>query len=199
MRILSTQVLLPVRGDATSMVLSPDGKWLLVGTTNVVRVLSVNPMTGAVALSAATIASSEPTSLAFGADGAHAVIATQGDDMLRIYAFNTSTGAVGARATREFAMPADPSQIAVGDFNGDGLNDYAVTATGDYNVAILLGDKDGPVSSVSSVSGCYDSRTIIAEDFDHDGITDLLKVCTMQGVLVYLGHGDGTFAAGVPL
>jgi sugar lactone lactonase YvrE len=195
------QVQLPSLREANSMVLCPNEKWLLAAQydDNIVHVVSLNPKTGAMALSAAAIGTLHPAALVFAADGAHAVVATQRPDMLRVYAFNTSTGAVGAApATREFPMPRTPSHITVGDFNGDGLRDFAVTATKDSDVAILLGDVDGPVSLVSPVSGCYPSESIIAKDFNHDGITDLLKVC-YNSVEVYLGHGDGTFAAAVYL
>lgn len=183
------------------MVLCPNEKWLLAAQydDNIVHVMSLNSKTGAMALSAAAIRTLHPAGLAFAADGAHAVVATHSPDMLRVYAFNTSTGAVGpAPATREFSMPRTPSQIAVGDFNGDGLLDYTVTAAEDSDVAILLGDVDGPVSLLSPASGCYLSNSIVAKDFNHDGITDLLKVC-YNSVEVYLGHGDGTFAAAVYL
>ena len=37
----------------------------------------------------------------------------------------------------------NPTSVAVGDFNGDGFDDLAVTNYGTGNVAVLLGNGDG--------------------------------------------------------
>jgi hypothetical protein len=57
-----------------------------------------------------------------------------------------------ARAQLQFSAPANypvgiaPSNVAVGDFNGDGKQDFAVANSGTGNVSILLGNGTRPQS-----------------------------------------------------
>lgn len=98
------------------------------------------------------------------------------------------------------AMPTGPtpSAIAVGDFNGDGSPDLAVTM-GNNRVYIYNGNGNGTFSfAISYVVGSQ-PVAITAIDLNHDGKLDL-AVANRQGptVSVLLGHGDSTFANAVP-
>src|SRR5882672_3524089 len=104
-----------------------------------------------------------------------------------------------------------PSAIAVGDFNGDGILDLAVTDSANNSVAILFGKNDG--SFTSPVTYPTESGTtpvgipvaLLATDIDGDGVLDLAVVNQGNGsvpgsVSILLGRsvngvGDGTFAA----
>jgi hypothetical protein len=99
-----------------------------------------------------------------------------------------------------FSASASPSTgnhpifVAVGDFNGDGNADLAVTNYTDKSITILLGDGTGkfPTSATYGV-GTY-PRSVAVGDFNGDGIADLAVV--NQGddtVTVLMGKGDGTF------
>jgi trimeric autotransporter adhesin len=100
-----------------------------------------------------------------------------------------------------------PGILAVGDFNGDGIPDLAVTNTGepfigDWSVVILLGNGDGTFTNVSSPisSGPFTSPSSVAiGDFNGDGIQDLAVGVYRRdqaGILmILLGKGDGTFTA----
>ena len=89
--------------------------------------------------------------------------------------------------------------IAVGDFNGDGKADLAVTnqidntiSYGASSVAILLGNGDGTFTAAPTITNPpVQPRSVVIGDFNGDGIPDLaVSGYTTQ---IFLGKGDGTF------
>ena len=88
--------------------------------------------------------------------------------------------------------------VPVGDFNGDGRMDLAVTDSGTPTVVqAFLGNADGTFSTrTSAVSDSTDSLPSIRAvgDFNGDGQLDLAVFDYRFGnVFVMLGNGDGTF------
>jgi hypothetical protein len=106
--------------------------------------------------------------------------------------------------TEPWAMPRFGYQ-AVADFNGDGILDLA--EAGGTRLYVLLGKGDGtfetkvqPPSSnpylfLTGNGYEYESRELVAADFDLDGETDLALVGHSPAAeyLVLKGVGDGTF------
>jgi hypothetical protein len=92
------------------------------------------------------------------------------------------------------------TDIAIGDFNGDGKLDVAAAAyvNGGQNgtLQIELGNGDGTFSQGQSVPlpSNLISFSITAADFNGDGKLDLALTVPNQ-VLVYQGNGDGTFSS----
>jgi len=86
------------------------------------------------------------------------------------------------------------SYLAVGDFNGDGIPDIAVTTSGSSQLSILLGNGDGTFrSSVITFPGTGEAPYyIVAADFNNDGKLDL-ALAAETGLKILLGNGDGTF------
>jgi len=97
----------------------------------------------------------------------------------------------------DFPVGHSPNAIAVGDFNGDGKLDLAVTNEGDNTVSILLGNGKGTFQPQTTVSTGLGPDAIVAGDFNGDGKLDL-AVANFTGntISILLGNGDGTFTAG---
>jgi hypothetical protein len=92
----------------------------------------------------------------------------------------------------------DPLRLVLGDFNGDGNLDIAVTAQKSNAVHVFMGKGDGTFSRPKSfLSG--PAGAIATADFNGDDILDLaVATCNISGachVSVLLGNGDGTFQA----
>jgi len=91
-----------------------------------------------------------------------------------------------------------PDGIAVGDFNGDGKPDLAVTSVDQDEVVLLLGNGDGTFAPGQILStGNSPPQSIATADLNGDGIADL-AVVSGSSVLIFLGNGDGTFATASP-
>jgi uncharacterized protein (TIGR03437 family) len=114
-----------------------------------------------------------------------------------------TTVAQGRKASTASANSLAPSgeaaqNVALGDFNGDGILDSAIeTATG---ISVNLYQVNGTfATTVYPISGLQTS-SIVAVDFNGDGNLDLavpvIPGASGQGyVAILLGRGDGTFGA----
>jgi len=91
----------------------------------------------------------------------------------------------------------DAADVALGDFNGDGKLDLAITNPSTDKVSALLGNGDGtfqaPVGYSTGAAGSH-PIAVSAADFNGDGKLDLAVTNLNTGtVAVFIGKGDGTF------
>jgi uncharacterized repeat protein (TIGR01451 family) len=87
------------------------------------------------------------------------------------------------------------NSMVVGDFNGDGKPDVAITYWQD--VAVMLGNGDGTLQPPIQ-SNLYQGLAyyVVAGDFNGDGKLDIAYITIgLGGVWIALGNGDGTFQA----
>lgn len=110
----------------------------------------------------------------------------------------------------EYDSMRGPAGIASADFNGDGKADIVVVgstglggreSTGKAAVATKLNNGDGTFGSptfTASADGNV-ALSVVTADFNHDGKMDFAVASPgSNSIDVYLGNGDGTFAAATP-
>jgi len=95
---------------------------------------------------------------------------------------------------RFFALLGTPG-LAIGDVNGDGLDDLYLAQEGGLPNRLFVQNPDGSATDVSAKSGAdflESCRSALLVDLDNDGHQDL--VATLIGsLLIASGRGDGTF------
>jgi hypothetical protein len=92
-----------------------------------------------------------------------------------------------------------PTRIAVGDFNEDGNLDLSVVGLQFYPfetaVLLLLGRGDGTFGIPTQLLEEFWIASIVAGDFNGDGILDLCMSNRLGYASLILGNGDGNFGA----
>ena len=92
----------------------------------------------------------------------------------------------------------DPYFVAVGDFNGDGRQDLAVTHFFAARVSVLLGDGSGGFALSGTWVTGNGPTSVAVGDFNADGKQDLVVANAGNGVdavTVLLGNGAGGFTS----
>jgi hypothetical protein len=101
------------------------------------------------------------------------------------------------------ALPSTPTAAAVGDFNGDGKLDIAVSLFGGngqtggnlQSLAILIGHGDGTFEAPVLYQSLENAYGISVGDFNNDGKLDVV-IRNPDALALSLGNGDGTFLPG---
>jgi hypothetical protein len=98
-------------------------------------------------------------------------------------------------ATSDVSVGDDPRSFAIGDFNGDGNQDFATANLADANVSIRLGNGTGGFTYATDVSVGYAPGSIATGDFNGDGIQDFATANYYANVSIRLGDGTGGFTS----
>src|SRR5450631_3817836 len=81
----------------------------------------------------------------------------------------SASAQIAFQAQLAFATVPSPSAVAVGDFNGDGNPDLAVTAEGNNRVYIYNGSAAGTFTFSISYAVGSQPVAIVATDLNHNG------------------------------
>jgi uncharacterized protein (TIGR03437 family) len=108
----------------------------------------------------------------------------------------------GAAVTTGATYPVGPNgqQVIAADFNGDGIEDLAVSNFGSLDsnmggsVQIFIGKGDGTFAAPVSINTVATPVAMHSADFNGDGKQDLAVADVNDDIIyVLLGNGDGTF------
>jgi len=131
-------------------------------------------------------------------DGINDVVAAGGpDEEPGVVAVMINDGAGGLTVTETHPVAKYPRSVGVGDPDGDGDLDFAVTSTPDVEPYLRVFGNDGTgsfavmdekVDENASTNG----HTVFI-DVDGDGHEDIVVAEVNGAVVVHLGRGDGTF------
>lgn len=181
----------------TALPLGPENVAILLGNGD--GTFNVAPTMPATGFVSAAIAAAD-----LNQDGFIDLIVANSDNTLTLLMGNgdgTFTAASSTPSTGGFTGP--PLGIAVGDFNGDGAPDVAVSSSGDNGIFILLNQCAGlpapqctltPKGYGISLGPGASPGPIATADMNADGFLDLVVANSGTGtVSVLLGDGTGNF------
>jgi hypothetical protein len=119
---------------------------------------------------------------------------SNGNSELSSAPVGSGTVALNWMSSSTLSAPGEPFQVAVGDFNGDGIPDMAVSDDFAKKIRVFLGKGDGTFTAKPNPAAC-EQATIVVADLNGDGNADLALACQPNGTLIQilLGNGDGTF------
>ncbi len=131
------------------------------------------------------------------------IVANHGDNTVSILLGN---GDGTFQSAKSYPAGTGPVAIAVGDFNQDGKPDLAI-GTQAFNgtavvgaVEILLNTGGGAFGAPVQYANGSAPQSLVAADFNEDGILDLAVGDTSASqVQILLGNKGGTFQTGIPV
>ncbi len=94
-----------------------------------------------------------------------------------------------------FPVGNDPISVAVGDFNGNGIQDLATANQASGNASVLLGTGTGTFGPAVPFAAETAPQAVAVGDFNGDGLQDLAVANGSDTVSVLLGNGAGSFSA----
>jgi hypothetical protein len=111
-----------------------------------------------------------------------------------------SDGHGGFLPVQTYPTESKPRAIAATDLNGDGKPDLMIKSAGKKTIDVLLNQGGGVFSGqVSYPAGNGIAGSMAVGDFDADGHDDLLCSQPEDGIVLFPGLGNGTFATGIPV
>jgi hypothetical protein len=214
--VLASAVL-NTQGTAARTLMLPAGSYAVaasfVGTTpypasrSVAQTLTVKGASNYVTKATLTSVTGGSGSFALGASlSSHAATAPTGSLVFTETTGTLALGPVGLPDTplggyQPFGLittgaKSGPNDLAIGDFNGDGIPDLVTPDSATGAVAVFLGKGDGTFAAATEYSTGEGSEplAVAVGDFNGDGNLDLaVALGNTAAVAILMGNGDGTF------
>ncbi|MGB8477949.1 MAG: FG-GAP-like repeat-containing protein [Acidobacteriaceae bacterium] len=116
------------------------------------------------------------------------VTANTGDNTVSVL-MNNGGGSGTFAAAQSYPVGHLPYQVAVGDLNGDGIPDLAVTNYGDNTVSVLYGQTGGGFTGGQTLATCTNPYGVAIGDTRHTGQNDIAVTCFHTGQMeVFLNN-----------
>lgn len=128
-------------------------------------------------------------------DGRADLVAAFEPKGLRWWMQRPAGGIDATTATQSLNLSFTPGWIADGDWNRDGSRDLLVATSS--RATSLLGDGRGGLREVATLESGGHHGSPAVGDVTCDGVPDLV-MGGHYGIVVFEGHGDGTFGTGTP-
>ncbi|MGO8720336.1 MAG: FG-GAP-like repeat-containing protein [Acidobacteriaceae bacterium] len=104
------------------------------------------------------------------------VTANAGDNTISVL-MNSGSGNGRFFAAQSYPVGRLPYQVAIGDLNGDGIPDLAVTNYGDNTVSILYGQVGGGFTGGQTLATCTNPYGVAIGDTRNTGQNDIAVTC----------------------
>ncbi len=104
------------------------------------------------------------------------------------------SGGFTSPTTPEVQVADGPESVAIGDFNGDSIQDFAAANLNSNNISIRLGDGSGEFTSPATpeVTAGSGPASVAIGDFNGDGMQDLAAANIFSNnVSIRFGNGSG--------
>jgi hypothetical protein len=116
------------------------------------------------------------------------------DNSSEIASASLSGPVIGLANAASYSVGSEPTAVATGDFNGDGIPDLVVANENNNNISVMLGNGDGTFQNQKTWSVGHTPESIVVGDFNGDGVSDLAVADTNSNCIsILLGNGDGSF------
>jgi hypothetical protein len=116
------------------------------------------------------------------------------DSSAQIGSATLSNSAVSLSDAVSYGVGRQPTAVATGDFNSDGIPDLVVANENDNTISVLLGNGDGTFQQQQTWATGHTPESITVGDFNGDDIPDLAVADTNENCIsIYVGNGDGSF------
>jgi flagellin-like hook-associated protein FlgL len=91
-----------------------------------------------------------------------------------------------------------PISVTTADFNGDGIQDIAVSSRTNSTVGFRFGNGNGTFSAqtTTGISGLAGFTGIVGTDFNNDGYDDIV-IAGSSGIRILISNGNGTFQTAI--
>ncbi|MEM7230645.1 MAG: VCBS repeat-containing protein [Planctomycetota bacterium] len=102
----------------------------------------------------------------------------------------------GFASRRDYEVGPHPHSMTYGDFNRDGIQDFAVALSGRSRIALLISTDAAEYGAPVELQVTGNPRTVASGDLNGDGFIDLVSGSAgASEVSLFEGSGDGNFFA----